>query len=137
MVQGKELVSTSSLQNIKLIRWQRPSGLIHLHPRVKLNFLLVSWAINVSSPSCNSSVERDLLGDLPKRLPLSETGSPAYTRTRLAQSSDLELRINTQHRLPRQADSRYAPSTSQWYGHKGFPPYFGRMVLVNFAHPTY
>ena len=31
-------------------------------------------------------------GDLPKCLSLSKTGSPAYTRTRLAQSSDLELK---------------------------------------------
>ena len=34
MVQCKELVSTLTLQNAKSFWWQRPNGLIHLHPRV-------------------------------------------------------------------------------------------------------
>ena len=62
------------------------------------------------------------MGWPPKRLLLSGTGSPAYTRTRLAQSSDLELK--SQHQLLRKSDSRDAPSISQWYGHKEFTPLF-------------
>ena len=57
----------------------------------------------------------------PKRLSLYETGSPAYTRTRLAQSSDSELQANTDW-LPRQSDSRDAASASQWYGHRELTP---------------
>ena len=45
-------------------------------------------------------------GDLPKRLSLSETGSPAYMRTRLAQSSDSEIKVNTQ------VFSRHSPSVA-------------------------
>ena len=34
----------------------------------------------------------------------------------------LGLELKSQHRLPQQSDSRDAPSTPQWYGHKGLTP---------------
>ena len=76
----------------------------------------------ICGPSCKSLAKRDLLGCPPKRLPLSETGSPAYMRTCLAQSSDLELKKKSQHGLPRQSDSGDDPSVSQRYGHKELTP---------------
>ena len=43
----------------------------------------------ICGPSCKSLVKRDLLEWPPKRLSLSETGSPVYMRTCLAQPKDL------------------------------------------------
>ena len=74
----------------------------------------------ICGPSCKSLAQHELMGWPPKRLSLFETGSPAHTRTRLAHSSDLEPK--SQLRLPRQSDSRDAPSISQWYGHKELTP---------------
>ena len=80
-------------------------------------------------------------GYLPKRLSLSETGIPAYTRTCLAQSLDSEFKI--QHRLSRQSvlrlsrqsDPRDAPSTPSDMATRSLPPYFAHIVKVKLAHP--
>ena len=80
------------------------------------------------------------MGWLPKRLSLlslSETGSPAYTRTRLAQSSDLELKANTDClgsldltvEMPQASPSDTATGS--------LPYYFAHIVEVKFAHPIH
>ena len=74
-------------------------------------------------------------GDLAKRLSLSETGSPAYTRTRLSQSSDLELLANTDcpgrliPEMPQASSSDMATWSSL--------PYLAQIVLVKLTHTIY
>ena len=70
-------------------------------------------------------------GDLPKRLSLSETGSPAYTRTSLAQSSDLELIANTD--CPSRLILEMLQASTSDMSTRSLFPYFTHMIQ---AHPT-
>ena len=111
------LVEESISSNRLNTAWDRfPTPLSVVHP-VRLQFNPLYW------------------GDLPKRLSLSETGSPAYTLTRLAQSSDPELLANTDcpsrliPEMPQASPSDMATGSSL--------PYFAHMALVKLAHTIY
>ena len=85
----------------------------------------------ICGPSCKSWSWCDLMGWASKRLSLSETGSPGYTRTRLAQSLDLELKC--QHRLILEIPQASPSDTATG----SLPLYFAHIVWVKFAHPTH
>ena len=91
----EESISSSRLSSA----WDRfPTPLLVVHP-VNLQFNASYW------------------GDLPKCQSLSKTGSPAYTRTHLAQSSDLESIASTaclpsQQLLGKQMSQHHAPTIS-------------------------
>ena len=75
------------------------------------------------------------MGWSPKRLSLSETGSPVYTRTRLAQSSDLELKTNTD--CPGSLILEMHQASPSDTATRSLPLYFAHIVWVKFAHPTH
>ena len=66
---------------------------------------------------------------------MSETGNPAYTRIRLAQSSDLELK--SQHRLSGSLILEMPQASPSDTATGSLPLYFAHMVWVKFAHPIH
>ena len=76
-----------------------------------------------------------LTGVTSSNLSLHETGSPAYTRTYLAQSKDLELKANTGYFGSLISEMLQASPSDMAMGN--LSDYFAFMVMIKSVHSTY
>ena len=87
------------------------------------------------NPLVEESIFSHRLNHVLIRLSLLETGSPTCTRKCLAQSSDSEIKANTDY-LGSLISEMHRASPSDM-ATESLSPYSNFMVMVKFVHPTY